>query len=394
MRFASAKTALAAAAAMTLATAATAQTETVLYNFPKFASAYGGMTISRTAHGVLYGAGGPTTHGELYQLRQRHGAWKYSTLYTFHGPDGDAPRGPFFEDAEGSLYGATIYGGSANSGTVFEWNPEGETVLYSFAGGANDGSGPLPAMLHDETTGAFTGMTQFGGSANCGIVFQLTPSAGVWTETVLYAFKGGSDGCLPVGHLKMDGSGNLFGVTYSGGPANTGAVFELSKTGQTWTETVIYTLPGDLKGGSPSDIDLDTKNGRIYGVATGTGFKGERGTVFEVEQRDGVWQGRTIYAFKGKADGKIPSDIKLVGRTLYGTTQRGGTAKKGTIFKLVRQKSPKSWQETIVHDFLGSPDDGAVPLSALAWDPRKGVLYGVTVEGGQNDRGTVYQFEP
>ncbi|HEX4860014.1 MAG TPA: choice-of-anchor tandem repeat GloVer-containing protein, partial [Rhizomicrobium sp.] len=184
----------------------------------------------------------------------------------------------------------------------------------------------------------------------------------------------------------------LFGVTYSGGSTNAGTVFELSETGQTWTETVLYTFPAAFKGGFPLDIDM--RNGRIYGVAAGVGSP-DVGTVFELKQRGGVWHAKTIYAFTGKPDGETPSNIKFVGSTLYGTTQRGGTSNVGTIFKLVRQKAEKpAWQETIVHDFGGAPDDGNAPLAALTWDPKAGVLYGVTVEGGQNDRGTVYQFEP
>ncbi len=394
MEFASAKVAVAVALAMTFATAALAQTETTLYSFPARGNPDGGVSLSATEPGALYGAAGLTTHGEIFELRQKHSTWKYDTLYKFDGGTGDVPRGPFYQDPEGSLYGTTIFGGSADSGTVFEWNPGGETVLYSFGGGPNDGANPLPGMLHDEATGSFYGMTEYGGPASCGIVFQLTPSAGVWTETVLYAFKGGSDACLPSGSLKMEGNGNLLGVTWSGGSTNGGTVFELSKAGQSWTEKVLYTFPTEFRGAFPVDIDMDTRNGDIYGVAEGLGEARDAGTVFLVRQRNGVWRTKTIYTFTGAPDGQTPSNIKLVGSTIYGTTQYGGTLGFGTIFKLARQKSSKAWQETIVHNFGGAPGDGAAPVSALTADPMTGVLYGVTAEGGLNDRGTVYQFKP
>ena len=277
MEFASAKVAVAVALAMTFATAALAQTETTLYSFPARGNPDGGVSLSATEPGALYGAAGLTTHGEIFELRQKHSTWKYDTLYKFDGGTGDVPRGPFYQDPEGSLYSTTIFGGSADSGTVFEWNPGGETVLYSFGGGPNDGANPLPGMLHDEATGSFYGMTEYGGPASCGIVFQLTPSAGVWTETVLYAFKGGSDACLPSGSLKMEGNGNLLGVTWSGGSTNGGTVFELSKTGQSWTEKVLYTFPTEFRGAFPVDIDMDTRNGDIYGVAEGLGEVTRRG---------------------------------------------------------------------------------------------------------------------
>jgi len=41
-------------------------------------------------------------------------------------------------------------------------------------------------------------------------VFRIAPDG---TETVLYAFQGGSDGDEPLAGLIMDGAGNLYGTT-------------------------------------------------------------------------------------------------------------------------------------------------------------------------------------
>jgi uncharacterized repeat protein (TIGR03803 family) len=51
-----------------------------------------------------------------------------------------------------------------------------------------------------DKSGALYATTQAGGGSNAGTVFKLTPPVKgqtAWTETVLYRFKGGSDGFAP-----------------------------------------------------------------------------------------------------------------------------------------------------------------------------------------------------
>src|SRR5690242_14411570 len=129
-----------------------------------------------------------------------------------------------------------------------------ETILYSFPGGT-DAANPTSNLIAD-SQGNLYGTTDFGGSVTCcghGTVFKLTPPAAEgenWTESVLYAFTGGTDGGEPHGGgLVFDQQGNLFGTTSGGGTgvcpgfAGCGTVFELSPPVGgvgSWTETVIY----------------------------------------------------------------------------------------------------------------------------------------------------------
>ena len=86
--------------------------------------------------------------------------------------------------------------------------------------------------------GKLFGVTAQGGIQNnaCGlypsgngVVFELAPLNGKLTETVLYSFTGGSDGCGPLGGLVADAAGNLYGTTnQGGGSANGGTVFEVT----------------------------------------------------------------------------------------------------------------------------------------------------------------------
>jgi uncharacterized repeat protein (TIGR03803 family) len=63
-------------------------------------------------------------------------------LHSFTGgADGGYPYAGVIRDSAGNLYGTTISGGAANKGVVYKLDSAGqETVLYSFSGGANEGT--------------------------------------------------------------------------------------------------------------------------------------------------------------------------------------------------------------------------------------------------------------
>jgi uncharacterized repeat protein (TIGR03803 family) len=80
-------------------------------------------------------------------------------------------------DAAGNIYGTTIQGGANDMGTVFELTPVGkgkyqEKVLWSFNG--KDGSGPQSSLILDGA-GNLYGMTPTGGLYGNGVVFEVTP---------------------------------------------------------------------------------------------------------------------------------------------------------------------------------------------------------------------------
>ncbi|MGH6847915.1 MAG: choice-of-anchor tandem repeat GloVer-containing protein, partial [Methylocella sp.] len=160
-----------------------------------------------------------------------------TVLHTLNGfpSDGSQPEAGLIADSSGNLYGTTSQGGASGNGVVFKLSPGGtETVLYSFKGGS-DGSHPQAGLIAD-SSGILYGTTPRGGGsvsgcdggAGCGVVFKLSPGG---TETVLYAFTNGSDGGEPLAGLIADSRGNLYGTTFRGGALGSGTVFKLAGTG-------------------------------------------------------------------------------------------------------------------------------------------------------------------
>src|SRR5215467_9815788 len=98
---------------------------------------------------------------------------------------------------------------------------------------------------------------------------------------------------------------------------------------------------------------------------------------------------RTLLNFDG-ADGAMPINVTLVqgaNGDLYGTTDYGGAFGFGTIFKLT-----SGGKLTTLYSFCQQNNcaDGANPAAGLALG-RDGHLYGVTVEGGTANAGTIFK---
>jgi uncharacterized repeat protein (TIGR03803 family) len=142
-------------------------------------------------------------------------------------------------------------------------------VLYRFAQ-TGDARNPEAGLTFD-SNGALYGTTYFGGTLGFGTVFRLVPPASgktVWTETVLYSFKGGTDGYNLVADLSIDSKGVLYGTTPShpiGGQC--GTVFRLTPPvpNQTqWTKTVLYSFDNGVNGCDPeADVIFDSM---LYGT--------------------------------------------------------------------------------------------------------------------------------
>jgi uncharacterized repeat protein (TIGR03803 family) len=200
---------------------------------------------------------------------------------------------------------------------------------------------------------------------------------------VLYSFHGAT-GEYPLAALIVDPEGNLYGTTQNGGAHGFGTVFEITNAGN---EIVLHSFSREPDGRFPlSSLVLDMA-GNLYGTTTRGGSSGY-GTVFKVEEATG--KETVLYSFKGiKGDGSYPSAGLVLDSAgnLYGTTQEGGEADFGTIFKL-----DTAGTETVLHSFAGYPKDGEYPIANLIWD-NKGSLYGTTEIGGRFNSGTIFKLD-
>jgi uncharacterized repeat protein (TIGR03803 family) len=340
-----------------------------------------------------------------------HSVWAANAekvLYTFTGGnDGGDPAAQLIFDSSGSAYGTTVVGGTSTFGTVFKLTPHSngtwtETVLYSFLGGS-DGKYPYGGVTLD-AKGNLYGTTVSGGSGGtcsgdgCGTIFKLTRSGKSWSESVLYSFTGGKDGAGPGGGVVFDKKGNLYGTTPDGGSVNgcsCGVVYELSpaKGGQ-WKQTAIHTFTGGNDGSTGSlGLLLFDQAGNLYGLAE-LGGAHAAGTAFKLSPAAaGKWQFGTIDGFRGMPHAGFPYGglISDAAGNLYGTTYYAGANGLGSVFKLTNSNG--KFKESLLYSFK-TGTDGNSPTSTLVFDAQ-GNLYGTTSAGGDaNGDGTVFKLAP
>ena len=368
-----------------------------------------GLTID--ADGNLYGTtfGGDSGTGTVYSLSPTNAGWVLDPLYVFTGgSDGAAPYAAVIFGPDGSLYGTTGFGGVpgpcrtgggyTGCGTVYKLTPSNgswtESVLYDFTGG-EDGANPYGGRLIFDKAGNLYGTTFGGGGGSCaggcGVVYELTPSNGHWTESVLYSFSGGNDGTNPWAGVIFDQAGDLYGTTFGGGTYGYGTVYELMPSVSGWTLKTLYSFQNQQDGEQPYAGVIFDQSGNLYGATTKGGANGG-GTAFEMTPANGGWTFQTLYGFTGSsgqlAGGPVASLIMDSVGSLYGATAGDGADSKGAVFKLM-PSSDGSWTYNSLYDFTGN-NDGQVPRSNLALD-RYGNLFG-TAAGGASSYGVVFEI--
>jgi len=205
--------------------------ETVLYSFAGTGgdgkSPFAGVV--RDGLGNLYGtteAGGLYDYGTVFKVDT---TGKETVLYSFTGTGGDGaqPMSGLARDANGNLYGTTNSGGTGidgGNGVVFKLNNASrERVLYRFPGTGAKGIHPHGVVR--DAQGNLYGTTLFHGAFGWGTVFKVAPTGKL---TVLYNFTGGNaDGGDPYAGVVRDGHDNLYGTT-SAGALGYGTVFKIT----------------------------------------------------------------------------------------------------------------------------------------------------------------------
>ncbi len=315
-------------------------------------------------------------------------AQTFTVIHSFTGgAGGQAPYAGVVVDRAGNLYGATAGGGGGSCssgefgtgcGIAYELKANGLfTTLWQFTGGFDDGANPTTMLLGP---GASLYVSTENGRV-CGTIVSLSPPVtpprsiqeNHWIETILYQFQE-SDGCVPVGNLAMDQTGNLYGATEEGGSEGQGVVFELAHSDGGWSESVLHSFSGARDGQRPlGGVTFDAA-GNLYGT-TVNGGAFAFGAVFQLVAASN-WTENVLYSFTCGSDGCQPSSgvtFDSLGN-LYGSTPgiecppSGG----GNVFEL----SSGSWSYSSLYCFMGG-FGGGPNQSAVVFD-QAGNLYGTT----------------
>jgi uncharacterized repeat protein (TIGR03803 family) len=180
-------------------------------------------------------------------------------------------------------------------------------------------------------------------------------------------------------------NGLLYGTTFDSEGCY-GTAFSITTAG---TERVLHTFSCYNDGWGPASKLIAVKD-TLYGTTFDGGdsrYDSEMdGTVFSLTL-DG--KERVLHSFGKGTDGKYPEcSLVVVNGTLFGVTPEGGTNNKGIVFSLTQSGS-----ERILHNFGPSPD-GNGPSAGLLY--LNGILYGTAEDGGKSvyGNGTIFTISP
>ena len=233
----------------------------------------GNLATTKSTPGLLFGTtqyGGPNGGGTVFETNLS-GAER--PLFGFGGLSSGGLFPASVTAVGGVLYGTEQYGSSnGNAGAVYQLTTLGsERILYSFAAGA-DGATPVGDVI--DANGTLYGATQFGGANGLGTVFSMSTSG---AEQVLCSFKGGKDGAYPHAGL-IAVKGTLYGTTAYGGRYGVGTIFSVSKSGK---ERVLYSFAGGADGEYPTASLTAINDAVLYGT-TSLGGPSGAGTAFRL----------------------------------------------------------------------------------------------------------------
>jgi uncharacterized repeat protein (TIGR03803 family) len=247
-------------------------------------------------------------------------------------------------------------------------------TLYSFM---NNGTDPKnPSALIIDGSGNLYGTSISGGSFNNGAVFNVTPKGAL---SLLYSFNGNdSTSAISPINLLRDSKGNLYGDTQYVARSFVGDLFKLTPgSNGTYTFTSLYVAPD-----APSQMVLNPA-GDIFWL--NCGYEGgptcDNDTSLN-EISDG--QNSVLYSFASTGFYASGNYVMDKFGNVYGTEGGdGGLSSWGLVFKW----SPVSGF-LVLHAFNGT--DGSYP-DALRQDS-SGDLYGTTINGGTKGFGTVFRI--
>ncbi len=233
----------------------------------------------------------------------------------------------------------------------------------------------------------------YAGGDGAGAIARLTPEGVLST---IHSLDGnGTEGVTIYGPLMQASDGYLYGTSYFGGDEGGGTLFRLALDGSD------FSVVHEFGGGEPNPIFPYTgvtegPDGLIYGT-TFRGGTADAGVVYRVA-KDG--SDFTVLHHFSADSGENPEGTLLLAPDgmLYGTTMMGGSDKRGTIYRI-----STSGAHEVLYSFpsLSRFNSQGLATNSTGANPRAGLMlaldgsfYGTTYQGGPGGHGTVFRLTP
>ena len=279
---------------------------------------------------------------------------------------------------EPELWGMTSEGAN-DFGTIFKTDGNGENmeVVHTFA--ANPARWP-EEELYEASNGLFYGVTWNAGQYGNGVLYSFDPQLASM-EKVL-DFKEQETGSTPRTVIEAN-NGKLYGMTGSGGAYGKGTLYSVDLATHAFEK--ILDLNDTVTGSNPRQM-VSSAGGKLYGSMIKGGILGVYGVLFEFDPIGNLYS--ILHEFTDSINGYGPGEVMLASNGLiYGTTLAGGAYNQGVLYSF----DPAGNVYKKLWDFDGI--NGKSPLWSMV-EAANGKLYGVSIRGGVNNTGVLFEFDP
>lgn len=242
--------------------------------------------------------------------------------------------------------------------------------------------GRVPTILVEVEDGVFYGTCSVGGIHGHGTIFKYVVSTN--TISKKFDFDSAVSGRAPYLSLTKATNGMLYGLTRLGGQTNQGILYEYNLV----TETFIKKQDFDPSTGFYAHGSVtEGINGKLYGLTSYGGLNND-GTIFEFDPLTNIFVKK--FDFNGTVSGKSPwgTFAKGIDGKLFATAYSGGTANSGVLFEY--DVVTNVYKKRIDFNYATM---GKFPMGSFI-QATNGKLYAIASEGGANDYGTLFSFDP
>ncbi|MCK5774748.1 MAG: T9SS type A sorting domain-containing protein [Bacteroidales bacterium] len=281
------------------------------------------------------------------------------------------------------LFGVSKQGGTHDAGVIYKTDTSCnyQEVVHSFE--KIQGGRPEYTQLCEADNGRLYGLTFEGGLYDHGTLFEYNPEDNSFVSKVDFQSPG-PYGAEPSGSLVKASNGKLYGMTSWGGQAGSGTIFEYDPYNNSIKKKIDF--KNEINGGHPKGSLIEASNGKLYGLTYDGGDNGN-GVLFEYITSSNTFT--ALLHFDLMVTGGHPEPNTLLEASngkLYGLTVVGGTNGDGVLFEY--DIDSDTYTQKI--DFEETTT-GRFPYSSLT-EATNGHLYGVCKAGGSSSEGTLFEY--
>ena len=337
---------------------------------------HGLIQVSSDTFYGLMSYGGTNNNGTIFNYNLNTNS--YNIVHNFDGANGQFPT-KILLDTNGNIHGLTSSGGINDNGVLFEFNTSTNTYIKRFDF-TDASTGNSPNVLMQANNGLLYGATSTGGATNDGVLFEYNITTNTLTKRL--DFNSSITGRMPRYLLQVN-NGKLYGVTSGGGANYGGVLFDFDIQTNTFTKLMDF----ETSMGSSPIFLLQNSSSMLYGTTQYGGF-GSNGVIFQFNTATNSYTKMIDFNYAPNGTSPYGNMVHASNGKLYGMTNSGGQYNVGIIFEydLISNMFTKKF------DFDGV-NSGSSPYGGLI-QANNGKLYGMTYQGGANGKGVLFEYDP